>query len=320
MKREIKHIHFQITRNCNLRCSFCGQWGKKGFFSDALGEEMTFSDWEKVISELEEIRKKTGISPLITVWGGEPLVSPIFDELMTLLKSKDFETEIITNGVFIDKHTEVINSCVGRLYVSVDGTREIHDAVRGKGVYDKVAKNIKELAHKNVTVMSVITDKLIKVLPEFLNELNGLNIKELFLQDMIGLTACEIKAYKEFVRKAFGVEARGIEAWLTDEKINFSEELEKRLLKCDLKSLNYRITHKKHTADKTVICNLPFSHPHIAWNGDVLYCTDFYDFTAGNVKEESLLNIFLNEKSEKFRQAVSENACSTCNHCSWRES
>ena len=81
MKKEIRHVHFQITRNCNLRCEFCGQWGKNGFFREASGDEMTFPDTE--------------------------------------------------------------------------------------------------LDHKNVTIMSVITDSLIAELPEFLNELNKLNIREL---------------------------------------------------------------------------------------------------------------------------------------------
>lgn len=279
---------------------------------------MKLSDWEKVIYELEKIREKTGLSPLITVWGGEPLVSPLFDEIMKILKSKDFETEVITNGVLIDRHTDIIKNCAGRLYVSVDGTRENHDAVRGKGVYDKVFANLQSLGHKNVTVMSVITEGLIKALPDFLKELAGLNIKELLLQDMIGLTACEIKAYKDFIRNFFCKEAADIEAWLTEGKINFLRELESRLSECDLKSLNFKITHKKHISDNTVICGSPFSHPHIAWNGNVLYCTDFYDFTAGNVKEESLERVFYGEKSEKFRQAVLQNACPACNHCSWR--
>ena len=318
MERKIKHIHFQITRNCNLRCAFCGQWGKKGFFSDIYGEEMTFNDWENVVSQLEAYRKKEGISPLVTVWGGEPLVSPFFDRIMLLLKNKGFETEVITNGVLICNHLETLNNCADKLYVSVDGTRHIHDAIRGNGVYDRVTDNLKILRHKNVTVMSVITEKLIENLPSFLEELQELNIHELFFQDMIGLKSFEVAEYKKTLRNNFGLEAEYINSWENDGKINFSGELENALAKIDLSRLNFKVIHKKHTTDNSKICKLPFSHPHIAWNGEVLYCTDFYDFSAGNVKEESIENIFLNEKSEKFRQTVLENACPTCNHCSWR--
>lgn len=65
-------------------------------------------------------------------------------------------------------------------------------------------------------------------------------------------------------------------------------------------------------------CQSPFKHVHIAWNGNVLYCTDFYDFFAGNVKEEKLIEIYNNKLSEKFREEISKNRCVTCKHCSWR--
>ena len=320
MERRINHIHFQITRNCNLRCAFCGQWGKKGFFSDISGEEMTFSDWENIVNQLESYRKKEGISPLVTVWGGEPLVSPFFDKIMLLLKRKGFETEVITNGVLICNHLEVLTNCADKIYVSVDGTKEIHDAIRGNGVYDKVMDNLKKLRHKNVTVMSVITKKLTENLPIFLKELNELNICELFLQDMIGLSSSEVIEYKNTMKDFFGINADFIDSWENNEKINFSDELKKALAKIDQNALNYKVIHKKHSYDKTMICKSPFTHPHIAWNGEVIYCTDFYDFSAGNVKREGLENIFLNEKSEIFRQIIENGKCTSCNHCSWRGS
>ena len=279
---------------------------------------MNFPDWERVIIQLEKYREKTGISPLVTVWGGEPLVSVMFDDIMTLLKDKSFKTEAITNGVMIDKHFEVLKKCADTLYVSLDGTREIHDAVRGKGVYDKVIENIKKLEHKNITVMSVITDRLIEVLPQLLSELNTLNINKLFLQDMIGLTAEEVKAYKDWLKRDFGIDDSYIDSWETEDKINFSNEIEKTLAKCDLSKLDFSVVHKKHIADKETICLSPFTHPHIAWNGNVHYCTDFYGFSAGNIRSDSLENIFYNDKSERFRRAVLNSACPSCNHCSWR--
>ncbi len=320
MKNKIQHVHFQITRNCNLRCEFCGQWGKKGFFAGASGEEMVFSDWEKVIAEIQAIRDKSGISPLITVWGGEPLVSPIFDDIMILLKKKCFETEVITNGVMMDKHFEVLRNCTNTLYVSIDGPMEIHDKLRGKGIYKKVVENIKKIDHKKITVMSVITESLIAVLPEFLDELNKLNIHKLFLQDMIGLTSEEVKAYKEWLKIDFNINATNIDAWNTDTCIDLSAELKNVLDECEIDKLNYAIVQKKHTSNKNIICKSPFSHLHIAWNGEVLYCTDHYDFTAGNVKEESLESIFMNEKSKKFREGILNNKCPACDHCSWRVS
>ncbi len=308
MKKQIKQVHFQITQNCNLRCPFCGQWGKKGFFAESSGKAMTLSDWKRVIAELETYRMDTGISTTVTVWGGEPLVSSYFDEIITTLHQKSFKTEIITNGVLIDEHLKTIQNCVDRVYVSLDGTREVHNSIRGEGVFEKVTENLKALKHNNVTVMSVITPQLINGLDEFLTELDGIGIKELYLQDMIGFTADEIQEYKSWLKSVFDITAHDIDSWRNDnlfkaENIAFGNH-------------SYEIEHKKHNKDGH--CHSPFNHAHIAWNGNVLYCTDFYDFSAGNVKDDSLISIFNNEKSERYRAEIQAGNCPTCNHCSWR--
>lgn len=308
MERKIKHVHFQITRNCNLRCSFCGQWGKKGFFADSAGTAMTLADWKKIISELKAYRECHGENITVTVWGGEPLVSPYFDEIMFELKENGFKTEVITNGVLINRHINVLNGCADILYVSIDGTSRIHNAVRGENVYETVTENLKKLNHKNVTVMSVITPGLTEVIDEFLGELDGLGIKRLYLQDMIGLSERETREYKICMEELFGIKAHDIDSWRNDD-----------LFKTDsIKTGNhsYEIEHKIHTAEGC--CKSPFYHLHIAWNGNVMYCTDFYDFSAGNVKSEKLEDIFTNEKSELYRKKIIDGGFPACAHCSWK--
>lgn len=302
-ERKLQQVHFQITRNCNLRCAFCGQWGKKGFFSDALGEEMTLEEWKKIVVQLKNDM------PKITLWGGEPLVSPFFDELLSFIKKEGFKTEIITNGVLIDKHKAIIENCVDKIYISLDGIKDVHDEIRGKGVYDKVINNIREINHKNIVIMSVITPKLIESLNEFLKELDTLNIRALYLQDMIGLTGEEVSDYKAWIKDVFDVDAVYIDSWQNDnlyraENIKFNKH-------------SFSIEHKKHTSNG--FCKSPLCHAHITWNGNLMYCTDFYDFSAGNVKKENLFDILENDLTKTFRKEISKNTCTTCRHCSWRE-
>lgn len=307
-ERVIKQVHFQITRNCNLRCAFCGQWGKKGFFADAYGTEMSLDDWKRVADELAEYKEHHGGNITVTVWGGEPLVSPYFDEIMRFLKYRGFETEIVTNGVLMNRHADVLREYTDRIYLSLDGTKEVHNNIRGNGVFEKVTQNLIDLKHKNVTVMSVLTPRLVSTLDEFLSELDGFGIKQLYLHDMIGLSDSEAVEYKKWIKECFDVAAHDIDAWINND-----------LFKADnieTGNHNYAIEHKIHTHDG--YCKSPFHHVHIAWNGNVLYCTDFYDFSAGNVKEEKLEDIFLNEKSERFCREIQNGSCITCGHCSWK--
>ena len=107
-EKRLELVHFQLTRNCNLRCSFCGQWGRKGFFSNAGGIDMGLDEWKRVVDSLVEYRKTTGIKPSVMLWGGEPLISPYFSEITKYLADNEFELGLITNGVFIDKFQEIL--------------------------------------------------------------------------------------------------------------------------------------------------------------------------------------------------------------------
>lgn len=318
MNKQIRQVHFQITRNCNLRCAFCGQWGKKGFFADSRGEEMSLDEWEDIIGQLRRYRDKTGINPTVTVWGGEPLASPYFDDIIRSLKDNGFTTEIVTNGVLLDEHKDAVLSYVDTVYVSIDGVKSVHDTIRGDGVYEKVTANLRDMGHKNVTVMSVITPELLSVFDEFLSELDTLGIKRLYLQDMIGLTSDEVKEYKTWMKSAFDIDAEDISSWENNDKINFDCELAEILSGIDPDSYSYTIEHKSHTTDRDVRCRSPFNHMHITWNGNVLFCTDFYDFKAGNVKDASIEDIFFGQMSERYREEIENGRCVSCNHCSWR--
>lgn len=267
-------VHLQITRNCNLRCSFCGQWGKSGFFADAKGEEMTLNDWKKVIDELATINPL----PRVYVWGGEALISPIFEDVVKLLKEKGFRLSLVTNGVFIDKHYQTLNRDFDKICISIDGERELHDSIRGKGVYDKVTKNLPLLDKEKVIITTVATENL--NVESFANTFKDYKI---LLQELIPFDGQEIYT-----------------------------------VTCPIpKNMTY-LQHGDKAKMKT--CLAPHYHMHITWNGEVTYCTDFYEFSAGNVKKDSLMNIWSNDKSNEFRRKVANGENPNCKYCSWKNS
>lgn len=319
-ERKIEQVHFQLTRNCNLRCYFCGQWGRKGFFSDSSGTEMQLTDWEKVILELNEYREKTQVSPYIMLWGGEPLVAGCFEAVTKRLWENNYKIGMVTNGVFLKKYGGLVDEAIERIYVSLDGPPAIHDRIRGKGVFEKVIANLKELKRTHITVMTVITEELLTgtYLEEFLKLLKDVGIEELYLQDMIGLREEEIVQYQKMMKETFQIDAQYINGWKQEGKISFGEQVDSFLERIDTCQYPFRIEHKAHGRSDNPYCLSPFRHVHITWNGNVCYCTDFYDFSAGNVREQSLTDIFRNEKSESFRQVVMAGNCPTCEHCSWK--
>lgn len=307
-EKRLELVHFQITKMCNLHCWFCGQWGSKGFFSDSDGSPMTYADWERVTASLSRVKPL----PSVILWGGEPLVSPDFGKIVSLLHTKGFELGIVTNGVFIDKWADILKSCFKVIYVSIDGPENIHDKIRGKGVYKKVMSNLKLLSGGNakLVIMSVMSPELSECIESFADELESVKPHELYLQDMISLEKSEADAYADWLYKSFGQKANEIYSWNTK---GFSTN-EKTVSKH-----SFNIVYKKHGEKaENSFCLSPFRHAHIAWNGSVMYCTDFYDFSAGNVKTADIIDIFNNDLSEIFRNEVYCGNCPSCAHCSWK--
>ena len=62
-------------------------------------------------------------------------------------------------------------------------------------------------------------------------------------------------------------------------------------------------------------CLQPEKHLHVAVDGNCTFCTDYPCFPLGNVKEQSLMEIFTGDAANRFRSAP-EKWC--CRHCSWK--
>lgn len=324
LEKRLELVHFQLTKNCNLRCWFCGQWGKKGFFADSAGKPMDLEDWLKVTESLMAYRERTAYNPTVLFWGGEPLLCPFFDELARYVSEAGFPLELVTNGTLLHRHGQVCRECFRKIYLSVDGSEQVHDAIRGEGVFRRILENRKLLqgGKAEFILMSVLTSKTEKKLQELVQALAVFEPESLLLQERIGLTEEEILSYRDWMRETFGKEAADIYGWEMGQKEKQEESVcVAELLPGLQKQVTFPVRYLPHgAATGRKHCLSPWRHVHVAWNGEVLYCTDFYDFSAGNVCQMDLQEIFLNGKSERFRRAIQEGKCVTCEHCSWRNS
>lgn len=275
---------------------------------------MTLSDWQSLALELKQACENL---PHIMLWGGEPLMCPFFEELVVFLKKQGFTLGLVTNGVLLDKHIELCKSAFKTIYVSIDGPRHIHDSIRGKGVFDKVSSNLRALAVSNVHIvaMSVLSPDLLPEITEFPEMVARMGADELYLQDYIQLSENEAEAYRMWMKKSFGINAKEIDSWINEMPRDYEERKKIAISAVKKREYSIPVSYIRHNNHER-LCRSPYKHIHISWNGNVMYCTDFYDFSAGNVKNEKIIDIFNNHVSEKFRSELKENP--TCSHCSWK--
>ena len=146
----VKSLCLMVAQDCNLRCKYCfgagGSYGHKGVMSEEVGK-----------AAVDFIIKNSGLRKHceIDFFGGEPLINFRTVKAVTeyvrrreVETGKIFKLTLTTNGVSLDDNKiSWLNDNNISLVLSLDGRREVHDAMRpdlnGRGSYDKVVKNFR---------------------------------------------------------------------------------------------------------------------------------------------------------------------------------
>ncbi|MFH2137124.1 MAG: radical SAM protein [Candidatus Omnitrophota bacterium] len=132
-----------LTHRCNLRCKMCGQWGESGvtktMCDDSVKELLPLSALTTIIDDVRRFK------PSITLFGGEPLLHPECLELIRYIKKNKMHSLMITNGSLLNNFAEkLVDAGLDELNVSLDGGKELHDAIRGlPGLFEKVTAGLK---------------------------------------------------------------------------------------------------------------------------------------------------------------------------------
>ncbi len=133
-------VLFSPTMRCNLQCVGC-------YAKDYQREkDMDPQLMEKILSEGKQLG-----TYFYTVLGGEPFFH--FDKLYPLFKKhNDCLFQVFTNGSLItdevaDKLQELKNVIVA---VSVNGTKEDTDYMRGPGVYERILKSVERMRQRKL--------------------------------------------------------------------------------------------------------------------------------------------------------------------------
>jgi MoaA/NifB/PqqE/SkfB family radical SAM enzyme len=127
-----------LTENCNLRCVSCACW------RTTTKDELTTAEWMDVLDQLaaERIYK-------VNFTGGEPLVRRDAVELMRHATGSGIRhLHLNTNAILLtpQRITEVLDAGVRSFNVSIDGTRETHDLIRGRaGSFDTSIEHLRAL-------------------------------------------------------------------------------------------------------------------------------------------------------------------------------
>lgn len=128
MKRElaVRDWHWEITKDCNLRCLHC-------ILGGCGGQEMTTQDSLRVISRIVQLGGKT-----LRLTGGEPLMRKDLGLIIQEAHASGLGLDLITNGTILDDgFLRKYGQHIKHLAISIDGQKQVHEYLRGKGTYEK---------------------------------------------------------------------------------------------------------------------------------------------------------------------------------------
>jgi radical SAM protein with 4Fe4S-binding SPASM domain len=322
-------FYLEVTRRCNLRCVMCPylEFLTELPRAEQAEGELTTDEWKGV---LDQIRRFS----LITFTGGEPWIRRDFQELYEHACRRHL-VHTITNGTLLrDATIERIVELAPRRFprngpffigISLDGVGDVHDKIRAQdGAYERSLKAVRALAEARraaekkfplIHVTAVVQDANLDVLPTMPGVLHDLGV------DIFNLT----------------LENRSLDEIYDSEPIDFGFDKIKPP-RIDAGRLREALAATRRAADEAGIalrmpripdeeivnyysgglelnkftCRAPWTMLSIDYKGNVSPC---YLELVGNVREQSLKEIWRGAKMQSFRRGCKESLWPACQGC-----
>ena len=176
-----------ITSQCNLHCAGCYSRCNNATVDAAPVSQLTDAEWLRIFDEADEL----GVS-FILLAGGEPMLRR--DIIEAAGKKPGILFPIFTNGTFIDRrYFELFDRCRNLVPIlSIEGEKEITDARRGRGVYDRLIANMDEFQRRGLIFgasVTVTTENLREVSSDaFLKKLSARGCKAVIFVEFVPVT------------------------------------------------------------------------------------------------------------------------------------
>lgn len=337
-------VGIKLTNRCNLRCTHCYEWNEEGYhhFMDEKEQNMDldFEMLKKVIQETKEAQSR------LYLWGGEPLCYSDFGKIAEILEKENREVTMCTNGLLVEKNMDSIIKLSSNLelLIPVEGFEKEHDAIRGKGNFKKVMETIdflgdlrrKGIFKGRISVHTVINDAMIGKMyslleffeskcidfvmlcyPWYISDETSKKMDDYFSEHFSWLgNEEENKSWHSFKYKinpdnipALMEEIQNINKKVWNMRVRYQPGLELNEIEgFVLGNSDYKIKQEH--------CLVLSNRMDVIPGGDVPACKFFNELYVGNLKENSLPEIWHSEQYRKIRETIHFNSMPVCSKCS----
>jgi radical SAM protein with 4Fe4S-binding SPASM domain len=298
----MEQIYLVLTERCNLSCSHC------------IRES---SPWRDEAAELTMILKTldeiASICPKATILlsGGEPTIYRHFMKVLEHAMELQLDVIVNSNGTtafFRPDNLERLPRYERLAFqISLDGAEFLHDQIRGKGMYRKSLRTIKNLRAQgfDCTVSATVMNQVFFVdVRTFIGDLDELGLRHVAIKRVT--YAGRSSNGSEIDTATWNAHVHRVRQITTNTRLIIHPMY-------DFSTLD-RINDATLAAidinPSTVNCGAGVAKLYVYPSGDVCSCTCFRDLPIGNLEHSSLHSI-INSYSPV---AVKDASCNSCRY------
>jgi len=317
-------VVWNTTNRCNLRCRHCYIEADDVSYAN----ELTNEEARRFIEDLAQMKV-----PVLLFSGGEPFLRRDLFELGELAATNGLRPVISSNGTLIDDDTAKKIKKAGFQYVgiSIDGLRETHDKFRCKaGAFDQTLKGIRACLDNGIKtgIRFTVNRENQEDLPGILDLVEREGIPRFCMYHLVyagrGKEMVELDSDR--------AETRRIIDTVIDKTLDFHRRgIEVEILTTDnhadgIYLLNRIRRLEPERADEVITllqmhggCSAGTKFANVDPRGDVHPCQFWQDYTVGNVKEKSFIEIWNGDDPLMIKlRNKSEHLKGRCGQCSYK--
>jgi len=148
MAYQLRCAVWEFTLKCNLRCSHCGSSA-----GVPRPNELTTEECFRLCEELADLGCED-----VSLMGGEPFLREDWYKVAQCINNLGMNLNFVSNGVILDRLIDKIVQLKPKVVgISLDGMRQTHDSIRGKGTFDKATRTIDLLRGKGIQTTVITT-------------------------------------------------------------------------------------------------------------------------------------------------------------------
>jgi Fe-coproporphyrin III synthase len=305
-----------VHSHCNCRCIMCDIWKRE------TREQIRVADLDLHRASL----RRLGVRQVVLT-GGEPLLHSDLAALCNFFRQENIRLTLLTTGLLLFKRAHDVSTLFDEVIVSMDGPREIHDAIRRvPGAFDLIAKGvaaihgqrpdiriasrttIQKSNHRHlratVTAAKAIGFDSISFLAADLTSqaFNRPLVWPGDRQDEIALTVAEVAALRDEIAQLLLEHAEDI-------RRKFIAETPEKLRRI----IDRFRAHLGQVVSESPICNAPWVSSVVEVDGSVRPC--FFHRSIGNLNSSTLEEVINGEAARVFRQSLRMSENPTCRRC-----